>query len=82
MASEKISKKRSGFVRGIKGRGKCYLVRIFIGKFKTEKNVDKDSVKTIIPNVVTDIFRQALVRCSPQLNRQAVENPKFALQRF
>lgn len=82
MASEKISKKRSGFVRGIKGRGKCYLVRIFIGKFKTEKNVDKDSVKTIIPNGVTDIFREALVRCSPQLNRQAVENPKFALQRF
>ena len=82
MASEKISKKRSGFIRVIKGRGKCYLVRIFIGKFKTEKNVDKDSVKTIIPNGVTDIFRQALVRCSPQLNRQAVENPKFALQRF
>lgn len=57
-------------------------MRIFIGKFKTEKNVDKDSVKTIIPNGVTDIFRQALVRCSPQLNRQAMENPKFALQRF
>ena len=52
------------------------------GKFKTEKNVDKESVKTIIPNGVTDIFRQALVRCSPWWNRQAAENPKFALQRF
>ena len=55
MASEKISKERSGFVQGIRGLGKCYLARIFIGKFKTEKNGDKDPVKTTIPKSVRHI---------------------------